>query len=71
MARAFLPHPITTDSAIGGTVIEKSLRFRHGRTNCVMTRTSETASSTYTFSAWVKHQKLDDYKYIFHLEMLV
>lgn len=65
MARAFLPHPITTDSAIGGTVIEKSLRFRHGRTNCVMTRTSETASSTYTFSAWVKHQKLDDYKYIF------
>jgi len=65
MARAFLSHPITTDSALGGTVIEKSLRFRHGRTNCVMTRTSETASSTYTFSAWVKHQKLDDYKYIF------
>jgi len=65
MARAFLSHPITIDSAVGGTVIEKSLRFRHGRTNCVMTRTSETASSTYTFSAWVKHQKLDDYKYIF------
>ena len=65
MARAFLPHPITTDSAVGGAVIEKSLRFRHGRTNCVMTRTSETASSTYTFSAWVKHQKLDDYKYLF------
>ena len=64
MARAFLPHPITTDSAVGGTVIERSLRFRHGG-NWAMTRTSENASSTYTFSCWVKHTKLDDYKYIF------
>ena len=65
MSRAFLTHYITTDSAVGGTVIERSLRFRHGRSNCIMTRTSENASSTYTFSAWVKHQKLDDYKYLF------
>ena len=65
MVRPFLPHTITTDSAIGGSKIDRSLRFRHGRSNCIMTRTSETASSTYTFSAWVKHQKLDDYKYIF------
>ena len=64
MARAFLSHSITTDSAVGGTVIERSLRFRHGN-NWAMTRTSENASSTYTFSAWVKHTKLDDYKYIF------
>jgi len=65
MSRAFLTHPITTDSAIGGTVIERGLRFRHGRTKCILTRTSENASSTYTFSAWVKHTMLNDYRYIF------
>jgi len=65
MVRPFLPHIITTDSAIGGSKIERSLRFRHGRSICLMTRTSESGSSTYTFSCWVKHTKLDDYKYIF------
>ena len=64
MARAFLPHLITTDSAVGGTVIERSLRFRHGE-SWNLQRTSENGSSTYTFSAWVKHTKLDDYKYLF------
>jgi len=64
MVRPFLPHTITTDSAIGGSKIERSLRFRHGE-NWAMTRTSETASSTFTFSAWIKHTKIDDYKYIF------
>ena len=64
MVRPFLPHTITTDSAIGGSKIERSLRFRHGG-NWAMTRTSENASSTFTFSCWIKHTKLDDYKYIF------
>ena len=64
MVRPFLPHTITTDSAIGGSKIERSLRFRHGG-NWAMTRTSETASSTYTFSCWVKSTKIDDYKYLF------
>ena len=64
MTRAFLTHHITTDSAVGGTVIERSLRFRHGG-SWNLQRTSENASSTYTFSCWVKHTKLDDYKYIF------
>ncbi len=64
MSRAFFTHYITTDSAVGGTVIERSLRFRHGG-SWNLHRTSENASSTYTFSCWVKFHKLDDYKYIF------
>ena len=64
MARAFIPHHITDDSAIGGKVIERSLRFPHGE-SWEISRTPSAASSTYTVSMWVKHCKFDDYKYIF------
>ena len=30
MARAFVPHTITSDSALGGSVIDHSIRFNRG-----------------------------------------
>ena len=55
MSRTFLPHVITDDSALGGKVIEKSLRFNRGDTS-YLTRTFSSAGNrrTFTFSSWIK-----------------
>ena len=55
MSRTFLPHVITDDSALGGAVIERSLRFDNTNTG-YLNRTAGTSTSQYkfTFSAWVK-----------------
>ena len=55
MSRTFLPHVITDDSALGGSVIERSLRFNDDDST-VLTRTPSGAGNrkTYTISAWVK-----------------
>ena len=60
MARAFLTHPITDDSALGGSVIERSLRFNSGD-NAYLSRTPSSASNrrTFTWSGWIKRSKLD------------
>ena len=55
MARPFLSHPITDDSALGGAVIENSLRIRHTGISAKMYRTGNTTSSSYTFSLWFKY----------------
>ena len=62
MARAFVPHVITNDSALGGSIIEKSLRFHGTR---YLKRTSSSASNTFTYSAWIKRCKFSGYQYIF------
>ena len=57
MSRTFLPHVITDDSALGGAVIERSLRFR---SNHSLTRSpsSTTNSTKQTLSFWFKVSKL-------------
>ena len=55
MGRPFNIHPITDDSALGGLVIENSLRIRHTGISAKMYRTGNTTSSSYTFSLWFKY----------------
>ena len=59
MTRTFLPHVITDDSALGGSVIQRSLRFR---SNHSLTRSpsSTTNSTKQTLSFWFKVSKLHD-----------
>ena len=59
MARAFIPHVVTEDSALGGSFIENSLRF-HSNDSHHLKRTPPSAGNrkTFTFSAWVKRSKL-------------
>ena len=63
MSRTFLPHVITDDSALGGNVIEKSLRFNNyssSADDAQLYRTVSTTSNrrTYTHSFWVRRTKL-------------
>ena len=55
MGRAVHPHIITDDSALGGSVIERSLRFDRND-NAYLSRTPSSAGNrkTFTYSAWVK-----------------
>ena len=55
MARAFVPHIITDDSALGGSVIQRSLRFNDGDSP-YLSRTPSSAGNrrTYTISVWAK-----------------
>ena len=64
MTRAFVPHVITNDSALGGSIIEKSLRFRHG-VNWNLQRTFSSNYSTWTASLWFKRGRPGDYQYLF------
>jgi len=66
MSRAFIPHVITEDSALGGSVIQKSLRFNSGD-NANLTRTSGSTSTTFTYSVWIKRCKFSGYQYIFSM----
>ena len=55
MARTFLPPLITDDRALGGSTIERSLRFQ-AADNTRLTRTIGSTSNrrTYTYSWWLK-----------------
>ena len=57
---------ITDDSALGGSTIEKSLRF-DGNTSSKLTRTPPSAGNrrTFTFSFWLKRGRSEDSRYIF------
>ena len=55
MSRTFLPHVITDDSALGGKVIERSLRFRSGSSsNLEKINSSAGNRRTMTYSFWFK-----------------
>ena len=59
MSRTFLPHVITDDSALGGMVIERSLRFS-ATASPKLTRTfgNHTSGTTKTISFWMKRGSL-------------
>ena len=59
MARTFVPHHISDDSALGGSVIKNSLRV-NDNDSAYLSRTPSSASNrkTWTFSAWVKRSNV-------------
>ena len=59
MARAFVPHHISDDSALGGSVIKNSLRFNDNDT-AYLSRTPSSAGNRkkWTFSVWIKRGNL-------------
>ena len=61
MSRIILPHIITDDSAIGGSVIERSLVNAEGRSR-YLTYTPSVAGDqrTFTLSGWFKLYKIDN-----------
>tara|TARA_R100000149_G_C5875361_1_gene139155 strand:+ start:39 stop:2516 length:2478 start_codon:yes stop_codon:yes gene_type:complete len=60
MSRAFVPHVITDDSALGGKVIERSLRFRSGSSsNLEKINSSAGNRRTMTYSFWFKRVKIN------------
>ena len=55
MARAFAPHHITEDRALGGTVVDRSLRFAREDTHYLSkTFGSGGNQKKWTFSCWIK-----------------
>ena len=62
MGRPIHPHIITDDSALGGSVIERSLRFNGSDSTAHLSRTPSSTGSrkVWTFSAWIKKTHLDD-----------
>ena len=57
MGRAFVPHIITPDSAVGGSEIQRSVRF-HNQDGTYLTASGFPTATSYrkfTFSTWVKH----------------
>ena len=60
MSRTFLPHVITDDSALGGKVIERSLRFRSGSSsNLEKINSSAGNRRTMTYSFWFKRVNIN------------
>ena len=60
MSRTFVPHVITDDSALGGKVIERSLRFRSGSSsNLEKINSSAGNRRTMTYSFWFKRVKIN------------
>ena len=53
--RAFVPHIISSDSALGGSVIDHSIRFNRGD-NPHFSRTPSSAGNrkVWTYSVWLK-----------------
>ena len=54
MTRPFLTHPISDDSALGGTTIQKSLRFNRTDTPYLQATLGDGNEDKWTWSAWVK-----------------
>ena len=59
MSRAFVPHHISDDSALGGSVIERSLRV-NDNDSAYLSRTPSSAGNrrTFTISVWTKRANL-------------
>ena len=67
MTRAFLPPLITDDRALGGSTIERSLRF-HAADNTRLSRTIGSTSNrrTFTYSFWVKRTMQSAEQYVLY-----
>ena len=63
MSRVVALPTITDDSALGGAVIERSLRFNRSD-DPQLQRTAQTTSNTFTFSTWVKRSSLSSFQYL-------
>ncbi len=59
--RAFVPHTITSDSALGGSIIDHSIRFNRGD-NPHFSRTPSSAGNrkVWTYSVWLKRTDFGD-----------
>ena len=66
MARGFKPQTISSDSALGSAVIQRSLRFNDGD-SAHLNRTPSSAGNrkTWTLSVWVKRTTIDANQRIF------
>ena len=66
MGRSVALPTITDDSALGGTVIEKSVRF-HDADGAHFRRDASSSGNrrTFTFSCWVKRMDLGAYRSMF------
>ena len=66
MTRVFLPHVITDDSALGGSEIERSLRFISSDSH-KLNRTfgTNTSNTTKTLSFWMKRATMGAYQTMF------
>ena len=66
MARAFIPHHISDDSALGGSVIKNSLRF-NANDGVYLSRTPSSAGNrrTWTWSAWIKRGSIGSRQILF------
>ena len=68
MARAFIPHVVTEDSALGGSFLERSLRFHSGdNTRLVRTIGSTSNRRTFTYSWWLKRSIQNSEQYIWYV----
>ena len=54
MARAFVPHHISDDSALGGSVIKNSLRLNRGDNTYLQATLGNSNLNKWTLSIWVK-----------------
>ena len=68
MARPFLTTPITDDRALGGSAIERSLRFDNG-SSARLTRTIGSTSNrrTFTYSWWLKRTMNSTEQYVWYV----
>ena len=67
MARAFVPHVVTEDSALGGSFLERSLRFHSGdNTRLVRTIGSTSNRRTFTYSWWLKRSIQNSEQYVWY-----
>ena len=65
MSRAVPAHVITDDSALGGSVIERSLRFNSGDSPYLTYTPSGAGSNQMTFSFWMKRGVIGTQQVIF------
>ena len=68
MGRPFNIHPITDDSALGGSAMERSLRFDNA-SSARLTRTIGSTSNrrTYTYSWWLKRTMKSSEQYVWYV----
>ena len=65
MGRALLPHIVTSDSALGGQIIDGSLKFNIARTNYLKRYVSVDGNKKkWTCSVWVERTRSVSYTHL-------